>query len=152
MRYLLFSLFFLLPGCVGTADYYASKTAYYNAQSAAQVAYIQAANRPIAEMTAPDGTRFVVNNTAIQAPRIHQANSPIVDGMKVVLNSTPVAILFGGWAAKEIIQHSAGTLINNGDGSISSNSGNTSTFTNGDTDNSTSTTDDHTTHDINVGM
>jgi len=142
MRYVIMIAAMICSGCIGSEEYYASKTAYYQAQAQANIAYIQASNKPLAEMTAPDGTRFVVNNTAIQAPRIEQANSPIVDGFKVILNSTPAAVLSGGWAAKEIIQHSAGTLINNGDGTISSNSGNTSSFVNGDTDNSV--TDDHT--------
>jgi len=141
MKYFLL-LILLLPGCLGSADYYASKTSYYEAQARANEAYIEASSKPLAEMRAPDGTVFIVNNTAIQAPVIQQAGSPIVDGLKVILNSTPVAVLSGGWAAKEIIKNSAGTLINSGDGAINSNSGNTSTFTNGDTNNSI--TDDHT--------
>lgn len=136
---------FIASGCIGSADYYASKTAYYQAQASASQAYIQAASKPLAEMKAPDGTVFVVNNTAIQAPVIQQAGSPIVDGLKVILNSTPAAVLSGGWAAKEIIKNSAGTFTNNGDGgTISNNSGNTPSYINGDTDNSTSTVDDHT--------
>jgi len=126
MRKLLMLLTLLIfsSGCIGTADYYASKTEYYIAQARASEAYIKAVSKPVAEMTAPDGTRFVVNNTEIPAPRIEQANSPIVDGIKVILNSTPAAILSGGWAGSEIIKHSTGQLTNTGGGTINTNSGN----------------------------
>jgi len=121
---LIFFSFIFLSGCIGTADYYQSKTEFYVAQATATQAYIQAVSKPIAEMTAPDGTRFVVNNHNIPAPRIEQANSPIVDGLKVILQSTPAAILSGGWAGSEIIKHSTGQLTNTGGGTINTNSGN----------------------------
>jgi len=122
---LIFFSFIFLSGCIGTADYYASKTEYYIAQARAHEAYIHAVNKPLAEMTAPDGAKFIVNNHNIPTPRIEQANSPIVDGLKVILQSTPVAILSGGWAGKEIIRHSTGTLTTES-GTINTNSGNES--------------------------
>jgi len=86
-------------------------------------------------MRAPDGTIFIVNNTNIQKPAIKEASNPVVDGLKVVLQSTPASVLSGGWAAKEVIGNVGGTIINNGDsGSISSNSNNPINI--GDTDNS----------------
>ena len=139
---LLFFSCWLCSGCIGTADYYASKSAYYEAQARANIAYIQAVDKPLAEMTAPDGTRFVVNNTAIQAPRIEQANSPIVDGLKTILNSTPAAIMSGGWAGSEIIKHSTGQLTNTGNGTINTNSGNSALQSEAGIDQSV--TDDHT--------
>jgi len=126
-------------GCIGTADYYQSKTEYYIAQATATQAYIQAVSKPLAEMTAPDGTRFVVNNTAITAPRIEQANSPIVDGLKAILQSTPAAMLAGGWAGSEIIKHSTGQLTNTGNGTINTNSGNPQTQSDAGIDQSVST-------------
>jgi len=120
---MLLTLLIFSSGCIGTADYYQSKTEYYFAQARANEAYISAVSKPIAEMTAPDGTVFIVNNHNIPAPKIEQANSPIVDGLKVILQSTPAAILSGGWAGREIIKHSTGTLTTDS-GTINAHSDN----------------------------
>ena len=126
---------FFLSSCMGTENYYNAQTEYYKAQAEANKAYVQAMSRPVAEMTAPDGTRFVVNNTNIQAPIIHTIDNPIVAGIKTVVNSTPIAILSGGWAVKEIVKHS--TNITNNGGTVTTNSNNQPQLANeGNIDNS----------------
>ena len=125
----------LLSGCMGTENYYNAQTEYYKAQAEASKAYVQAVSRPVAEMTAPDGTKFVVNNTNIQAPVIHTIDNPIVAGIKTVVNSTPLAIITGGWAVKEIVKHS--TNITNNGGTVTTNSNNQPQLANeGNIDNS----------------
>ena len=121
----------LLYGCMGTENYYNSQAAYYEAQAQANIAYVQAVSKPLAEMTAPDGTKFVVNNTNIQAPVIHTTENPIVAGLKTVVNSTPLAIITGGWAAKEVIKASTGNITNNG-GTVTTNSNNQPQILNSD--------------------
>lgn len=100
-----------LSGCAG---YYQSQTAYYQAQSDAATAYLKASQRPIAEMVAPDGTRFVVNQTAIQMPIIKESNNPVVEGVKNVVNSTPAAILSGAVLAGQVLKNSIGDSTVNG--------------------------------------
>jgi len=111
----------ICTGCMGTKEYYQAQTEYYKAQAQAQTAYLQAQNQrqPLAEMIAPDGTRFVVNQSGIiQTPVIQTTKNPIVEGMKTIVNSTPVGILAGGWAAKEIIKHSTGDVSASGQSNV----------------------------------
>ena len=112
----------LCSSCIGTENYYQAQTAYYQAQAEANRAYIQAVSKPLAQMTAPDGTIFLVNNPNIQRPEIHQAVNPISDTVKTIVNSTPAAILSSGFAVKEIVKHSS-NITNNG-GTVSTNSNN----------------------------
>lgn len=123
--YLSLTFIFILSGCMGTSEYYQSQTAYYQAQATANASYTAAMSRPLAEMTAPDGTKFIVNNPNVQRPAIQPATNPIVDGLKTIVNSTPVSIIAGGWAAKEVIRSATnGTINNSGDGSVTTNSNN----------------------------
>lgn len=124
-----FILSFNTIGCMGTESYYNAQTAFYNAQAEASKAYVIAVSKPIAEMTAPDGTKFVVNNTNISNPKIEQANNPIVDVVKSVVNSTPLTILSSGFAVKEIVKNSS-NITNNG-GSVTTNSNNSTKLSNG---------------------
>lgn len=125
----------LLSGCMGTENYYNAQTEYYKAQAEASKAYIQAVSKPLAQMQTADGTVFVVNNTNVQAPVIHTIDNPIVAGIKTVVNSTPIAILSGGWAVKEIVKHS--TNITNNGGTVTTNSNNQPQLANeGNIDNS----------------
>ncbi|MBF0205199.1 MAG: hypothetical protein HQK67_13080 [Desulfamplus sp.] len=121
----------VLTSCMGTSEYYKSQTEFYKAQTEANKAYMMAMQKPIAEMVAPDGTTFRVNNVNIQQPQIQQMTNPVVDGLKTVINSTPVAILSGGWAVKEIVRSSTGT-ITNGAGTVTTNSNNQPQVVNAD--------------------
>lgn len=124
-----------LNGCMGTENYYNAQTEYYKAQAEASKAYIQAVSKPLAQMQTADGTVFVVNNTNVQAPVIHTIDNPIVAGIKTVVNSTPLAIVSGGWAVKEIVKHS--TNITNNGGTVTTNSNNQPQLANeGNIDNS----------------
>jgi len=136
MKTLLIISCFFLSGCMGTENYYAAQTAYYNAQAQANTAYITAINNrpPIAEMISPDGTKFIVNQTqAIPMPVISTIKNPIVESLKTIMNATPVAILAGGWSAKQIIKSSTGD-INNESGTVTStaNSNNQTELNNAD--------------------
>lgn len=118
-------------GCIGTKDYYNAQTAYYNAQAEAQIAHIEAqkTRQPLAEMVAPDGTRFVVNQTASDAPPvISTVENPIVAGLKTIVNSTPVSIIAGGWSATRLIKASTGD-INANDGSTVTSTANSNNET-----------------------
>ena len=124
MKYLILIACLFLSGCMGTENYYKAQTAYYQAQAQANSAYIAAVNnrQPLAEMTAPDGTKFVVNQTQmIPIPSIQTTKNPIVEGLRTVVNSTPFGIFAGGWSAKQIIKASSGD-INNGAGTVTSTS------------------------------
>lgn len=129
----------ICASCMGTKEYYRAQTAYYNAQAQAQTAYIQVQNQrqPLAEMTAPDGTRFVVNQSGIiQMPVIQTTKNPIVEGLRTIATSTPVSILAGGWAAKEIIKHSTGDVSASGQSSVTTtaNSNNMTELNNAESD------------------
>lgn len=114
-----------LTGCMGTENYYQSQIAYYNAQAEASRAYIEAMNnrQPLAEMVAPDGTRFVVNQTGtVTTPVIRTTQNPIVEGLKTVVNSTPLAIVAGGWTAKQILKNATGDINASGGSTVTSTS------------------------------
>jgi PBP1b-binding outer membrane lipoprotein LpoB len=140
MKYIIaaLALAIMLTGCMGTENYYQSQIAYYNAQAQAYQAQAEAqANRPpLAEMVAPDGTRFVVNQTGdMPAPVIRTTQNPIVEGVKTIVNSTPLAIVAGGWTAKEILKNATGDINASGGSSVTStsNSHNASEIRNADT-------------------
>lgn len=129
----------LCSGCMGTENYYKAQTAYYQAQAEAQTAYIHAQNQrqPLAEMIAPDGTKFIVNQAGIiQSPVIQTTKNPIVDGLKTIVNSTPLSIVAGGWAAKEIIKHSTGDVSASGESTVTTtaNSNNQTELNNAESD------------------
>lgn len=126
----------LLSGCSG---YYESQTAYYMAQSDSAKAYLKAMESPIAEMVAPDGTRFVVNRTEVHIPVIKETTNPVVDGIKTVVNSTPAAILSGAALANQILSNSVGSTT------TTTNDSNNKTLTSTPitTSNTTSTVDNH---------
>ena len=84
----------LMTGCT---SYYEAQKAYYEAQT-------EIASRPMAEMTAPDGTKFVVNHQTI----IRQASNPVVDTIKSIVSSPIASIIGGGWATKEIVKAATG--------------------------------------------
>lgn len=114
-----------LTGCMGTENYYQSQIAYYNAQAQAYQAQAEAqANRPpLAEMVAPDGTRFVVNQVGdVATPVIRATQNPIVEGLKTVVNSTPLAIVAGGWTAKQVLQNATGDINASGGSTVTSTS------------------------------
>lgn len=152
MKYLLAILAVLfLTGCMGTENYYKSQIAYYNAQAEANRAYIEAMNKrqPLAEMVAPDGTRFVVNQTgSMTVPMIRATQNPIVEGLKTVMNSTPLAIVAGGWTAGEVLKHATGDINASGGSNVTStsNSHNSTDLRNADgnvsEDNSNNSTND----------
>jgi outer membrane lipoprotein SlyB len=140
-----------LSGCMGTKNYYDAQTAYYNAQKDASIAYTKAMNArpPIAQMVAPDGTVFTVNQTgAITSPVIRITENPIVAGLKTVVNSTPLAIVAGGWSAKELLKSSSGDVYasDNAHVTTTSNSNNATDLRNADgdisEDNSNNSTND----------
>jgi len=140
MKYIIaaLALAIMLTGCMGTENYYQSQIAYYNAHAQAYQAQAEAqANRPpLAEMVAPDGTRFVVNQTGdMPAPVIRTTENPIVAGIKTVVNSTPLSIVAGGWTAKEILKNATGDINASGGSSVTStsNSHNASEIRNADT-------------------
>lgn len=124
MRYLVAVLaLVMLTGCMGTESYYQSQIAYYNAQAEANRAYIEAMNnrQPLAEMVAPDGTRFTVNQTGVMAaPVVRTTQNPIVEGLKTVVNSTPLAIVAGGWTAGEVLKHATGDINASGGSTVTS--------------------------------
>lgn len=112
----------MFPAIIGCTGYYNAQIEFYKAQSNSNIAYLDVINnrKPIAEMVAPDGTVFRVNNSdAIAQPVIVQATNPFVDGVKSIVNSTPASILSSGWAIKEIVNQSVGN-------SSTTNTGNTS--------------------------
>jgi len=93
-------------GC--TPSYYEAQRAYYEAQKTSYEAYIKTASKPIAEMIAPDGTRFAVNNAEVKIPMIRQSENPIVNVIDTVVNSSPAAIIAGGWSVSEIMKRAIG--------------------------------------------
>ena len=104
----------MLCSCIGTDAYYESQSAYYNAQASAITS-----QRPLARMTAPDGTVFEVANPN-QIQGISQAKNPIVETFRTILTSTPISIIAGGWSAREMIQASTGSVsqIDNSSSSV----------------------------------
>jgi hypothetical protein len=141
----------LLTGCMGTENYYKAQMSYYEAQAMAYQAQAEAqANRPpLAEMVAPDGTRFVVNQTGdMPVPVIRTTQNPIVEGLKTVVNSTPLAIVAGGWTAGEVLKHATGDINASGGSTVTStsNSHNSTDLRNADgnvsEDNSNNSTND----------
>lgn len=104
-------LILMIVSLTGCSKYYEAEISYYNAQAMANDAYVSAMRNlpPIAQMTAPDGTVFVVNSTAqIQLPVIKQMDNPALGALKTIVNSTPLSIVAGGWAGSEIIKQSRG--------------------------------------------
>jgi len=129
-----------LSGCAG---YYESQTAYYTAQTRSAEAYLRASQQPIAEMVAPDGTRFVVNQVAIQMPVIKESNNPMVEGIKTIVNSTPASILSGAVLAGEILKNSVGSTSNTTNTDGSNNQSTNTTSTSSSTNETQSTNDNH---------
>ena len=120
---LLFLSLLTLTSCMGTQAYYDSQTAYYQAQTQAATAYMQAMNSrpPLAEMTAPDGTKFIVNQTgAISTPAIRQAENPIVKGIKTGERILMSGII--GASAVELMKAGNGEIHNSGSGTVTTNS------------------------------
>lgn len=107
-----------LYGCMGTENYYKAQTAYYTAQTQAQIAYIEAQKdkQPLAQMVAPDGTCFTVNQVSnLPAPVINVPQNPVIAGLKTVITSTPMSILAGSWGARELIKAATGDMsVDNG--------------------------------------
>ena len=94
MRKLLLIIPFLFIGCT---SYYEAQKAYYETQA-------EIAKRPMAEMTAPDGTLFVVNHQTV----IRQASNPVVDTIKAIVSSPIASIIGGGWATREVVRAATG--------------------------------------------
>lgn len=130
----------MLTGCMGTDKYYEAQINYYKAQTAALAAYNFAQNnrQPLAEMTTPDGSaKFTVyQSQPLPPPVVKTTRNPIVESLKTVVNSTPLAIVAGGWTAKELIKNATGDITASDNASVSttSNSHNPATIRNADGD------------------
>ena len=138
-RFFLIMVLFLMVGlfsCAGKQD--ASLSAAINAQSANYAAYLEALNArpPVAMVTDSNGTQFVINQPPVlpPPPTIVVPDNPFVAGIKAVVNSTPAAILSGGWSASRLIRSATGDITASGQASVTSinNSHNPSTIRNAD--------------------
>jgi hypothetical protein len=115
MKYLIYCCIILcvFVGCTPSyyeakRGYYEAKNGYYEAQKEAYKAYTEAAKQPIASFTTKEGVTVTVNNTNILTPSIIQERNAFVEGLKVVVDSTPAALLSGGWAGREILKQTTG--------------------------------------------
>jgi hypothetical protein len=112
----------LFYGCADKEYYTAQENAYK-----AQITYLQVMqNKPMVSFTTRENETFVVNNPNIPMPQpnIRPLQNPVVELIKSVVGSPVASILAGGWATKEIVKNSVGS-INVSDGSTySSNSNN----------------------------
>jgi len=129
---LVIGLAVLLTGCVLTSNAkYAADTAFYNAQKAAADLAIAQGNRPLVKVQLNSGEILTVNNQIpVAIPPIRQLKNGWVESFKAVINSTPLSIVSGGWAAREMLKHSGGGVEIQGDGNTASpvsNSYNTET-------------------------
>jgi hypothetical protein len=99
IKIVLYVIIFICCAClgVGCAPYYEAQKAYYEANA-------EIARRPMAEMTAPDGTKLVVNHQTV----IQQASNPVVDTIKSIVSSPIASIIGGGWATREIVNAATG--------------------------------------------
>jgi len=65
----------------------------------------------IASFTVPGGTTVNIHSQNTPAyPIIKQRSNAYVESLKTIVNSTPLAIVAGGWTAKQVLQNSQGDV------------------------------------------
>lgn len=126
---------------------YQMRTAYYQAQAEVAKAYAARANAPLVTLTTTDGqTLSVANPTPVVPMRVVESSNEWADVTKAFFSSTPLSLLAGGWAVREIVKRSTGDIDVNGDGNdltTNNNSFNTNELT-------STTVDDGATQDNHV--
>jgi len=128
----------MLNGCILIKDAaYQRDIEFYKAQSDIAKAQIKAQERPLATFKAQSGEVFTVNYPGkVTAPAMQQHENRAWRFGETLVNSTPLQILAGGWAVKEIVNTATGDIVSSGSGDITStsNSNNTTDIANADND------------------
>ena len=128
---ILVSLCLFLTSCASTRNMQSSSM---KSQAAAHTSYYENyANQPLSKITLPDGTVIETAHPVRPAPPIiTMPRNEWADTAISILNSTPLSIVAGGWAGKQLLKYSNGPVNNNGDGTVNLNSGNATRLENND--------------------
>jgi len=113
-------LIFLCQGCgifVSDAKYNAD-AAMWQAKGLASAAWAAQANQPLATFTTVNKEVITVNNPIRPVPmEVTGEPNGFVEGLRVILTSTPANILAGGWVLNRLFDKVEGDTISHGDNS-----------------------------------
>ena len=132
------------------------EASFNKAQQAAIASHAELIKAPpvVATFQTTNGEVIKIHSQLIpEYPVVRQRKNQVVEGLKAVVTSTPLAIIAGGWSASEIIKRSTGDVTASGMSSVTTtaNSHNATDISNADgsidrsntEDNSVAINDDH---------